>query len=97
MKVAIILSLAAIIAGLASGRSTANYDDLVAKGYRWVTVDGPYACVSRDDLPQISPQRLCDPVFFSPLRLGARLHRYAKRIYLPGAPACAKRCGQVLA
>jgi len=53
MKVAIVLSLAAIIAGLASG-STTNYDDFVAKGYRWVTVDGPYACVSRDDLRQIS-------------------------------------------
>ncbi len=54
MRVAIVLSLAAIIAGLASGRSTTNYDDFVAKGYRWVTVDGPYACVSRDDLRQIS-------------------------------------------
>jgi hypothetical protein len=28
--------------------------DLVAKGYRWVTVDGPYACVTEQDLRQIT-------------------------------------------
>jgi len=57
MKVRIVLSLAAIIAGLASARSTINYNDVVAKGYRWVTVDGPYACVSKDDLRQIIKSR----------------------------------------
>jgi hypothetical protein len=57
MKVRIVLSLAAIIAGLASTRSTINYNDVVAKGYRWVTVDGPYACVSKDDLRQIIKSR----------------------------------------
>ena len=25
-----------------------KYDDLVAKGYRWVTTDGPFACTSKD-------------------------------------------------
>jgi hypothetical protein len=57
MKVRIVLSLAAIIADLASARSTINYNDVVAKGYRWVTVDGPYACVSKDDLRQIIKSR----------------------------------------
>ncbi|MEY2605125.1 MAG: hypothetical protein QOH31_2938 [Verrucomicrobiota bacterium] len=57
MKVPIVLSLAAIIAGLASARSMTNYDDYVAKGYRWVTVDGPFACVSKDDLRQIIRNR----------------------------------------
>jgi hypothetical protein len=57
MKLPMVLSLAAIIAGLASAKSTTNYDDLVAKGYRWVTVDGPYACVSKDDLRQIIKNR----------------------------------------
>ena len=27
--------------------------DLVAMGYRWVTVDGPYACVTEEDVRQI--------------------------------------------
>jgi hypothetical protein len=57
MKVPIVLSLAAIIAGLASARPTTHYDDYVAKGYRWVTVDGPYACVSKVDLRQIIKSR----------------------------------------
>src|SRR6266403_2191673 len=57
MKVRIVLSLAAIIADLASARSTINYNDVVAKGYRWVTVDGPYACVSKDDLRKIIKSR----------------------------------------
>ena len=25
-----------------------KYDDLVAKGYRWVTTDGPFACTSKE-------------------------------------------------
>jgi hypothetical protein len=28
--------------------------DLVAKGYRWVTVNGPYACVTEQDVRQIT-------------------------------------------
>ncbi len=38
-----------ILRGLA-----ANYDDLVRQGYRWVTVDGPFACVSVEDLRKIT-------------------------------------------
>jgi hypothetical protein len=57
MNVRIVLTLAAIIAGLASARPTINYDDIAAKGYRWVTVDGPYACVSKDDLRHIIKKR----------------------------------------
>ena len=30
-----------------------QYDDLVAKGYRWVTTDGPFACRSKEDLRRI--------------------------------------------
>jgi hypothetical protein len=30
-----------------------NYYDLVAQGYRWATVDGPYASPAKDDLRQI--------------------------------------------
>jgi hypothetical protein len=28
--------------------------DLIAKGYRWVTVNGPYACVTEQDVRQIT-------------------------------------------
>jgi hypothetical protein len=31
--------------------------DLVAKGYRWVTVNGPYACASEQELRKISSDR----------------------------------------
>lgn len=31
-----------------------NYDDLVAQGYRWVNVDGPYACPTKEDLREIT-------------------------------------------
>jgi len=31
-----------------------QYDDLVRKGYRWVTSDGPFACRSKEDLQRIS-------------------------------------------
>ena len=30
-----------------------KYGDLVAKGYRWVTTDGPFACASKDNALQI--------------------------------------------
>ena len=50
MKVPTILSVAAVAVLVTSAGLAANYDDLVAQGYRWVTVDGPYACPSKDDL-----------------------------------------------
>jgi hypothetical protein len=34
----------------------ANYDDLLKQGYRWVTVDGPYACASVEDLRKITAE-----------------------------------------
>ena len=43
MKLPTMLSVAAVL--LTSAGLAANYDDLVAKGYRWVTVDGPI-CLS---------------------------------------------------
>lgn len=50
MKVSAILSITAAVIGLTSAGLTANYDDLAAKGYRWVTIDGPYGCPAKDDL-----------------------------------------------
>ena len=52
MKVPTLISLAAALLSTSRGFA-APYDDLAAKGYRWVTINGPYACPSKDDLRQI--------------------------------------------
>ena len=61
MKIATLLSVAAAI-GLKSGALATPYDELGAKGYRWVTTDGPYACPSKDDLRQIIKHRADEAV-----------------------------------
>ena len=61
MKIATLLSVAAAV-GLKSGALAAPYDELAAKGYRWVTTDGPYACPSKDDLRQIIKHRADEAV-----------------------------------
>jgi hypothetical protein len=56
MRVPIIV-LAAAAVGLGSTASADPYKDLAAQGYRWVIVDGPYACPSKDDLREITRHR----------------------------------------
>jgi hypothetical protein len=56
MKVPTILSVAAAAVLLTSSGQAASYDYLAANGYRWVIVDGPYACPSKDDLRRITKQ-----------------------------------------
>ena len=56
MKVPIIV-LAAAAVGLCSTASADPNKDLAAQGYRWVAVDGPYACPSKDDLLEITKHR----------------------------------------
>ena len=58
MKVAIMLSVVMVVVGFA--RIVANYDNLAAEGYRWVTTDGPYACLSKDDLKPHGSDRAAD-------------------------------------
>ena len=53
MNVRTILSVASVALGLVSAGLAANCDDLIKQGYRWVAVDGPLACVSKDDLRQM--------------------------------------------
>jgi hypothetical protein len=53
MKVSVVLSVTGVLIGVMSAGSTINYNDLAEKGYRWVTVDGPYGCPSQEDLQQI--------------------------------------------
>jgi hypothetical protein len=48
----IVLAVATI--GLGSTASADPYKDLATQGYRWVIVDGPYACPSKDDLRKIT-------------------------------------------
>jgi hypothetical protein len=49
--------LAAAAVGLGPTASADPYKDLAAQGYRWVIVDGPYACPSKDDLREITRRR----------------------------------------
>jgi hypothetical protein len=56
MRVPIIV-LAAAALGLGSTVLAGPDKDLAAQGYRWVAVDGPYACPSKDDLQQIARHR----------------------------------------
>jgi hypothetical protein len=50
MKARTILAVAAMAMALTSSAAGDEHSDLVAKGYRWVTADGLYACVSKDDV-----------------------------------------------
>ena len=57
MNVRTILLVAAVAVGLESAGLAVNYDDWIRQGYRWVTVDGPFACLSKDDLRLITKER----------------------------------------
>jgi hypothetical protein len=52
-----ILVFATICFGLTWAAHAANYTDLAAQGYRWITVDGPYACPTEQDLQRITSHR----------------------------------------
>ena len=49
MKALAILAIAASLT-LTSTASADKYGDLVAQGFRWANISGPYACVSKDDV-----------------------------------------------
>jgi hypothetical protein len=53
MKIAMLLA-SVIGLGLATSARADQYQDLAAKGYRWVTVNGPYACSTEQELRQIT-------------------------------------------
>jgi hypothetical protein len=56
MKLKIYLIVAGSL-GLTCSAFAQNYNDLAAQGYRWVTVDGPYACISEQYTQRIVAQR----------------------------------------
>ena len=53
MKARTILGIVAAAICLISTVLADKYKDLAAKGYRWVTTDGPFAAASKDDVQRI--------------------------------------------
>jgi hypothetical protein len=47
------IAIGAVTIWLTSIGFSDQYDDLVKKGYRWITSDGPFACRSKEDLQRI--------------------------------------------
>jgi hypothetical protein len=56
MKLLTILLAPLVAAGMASPVWASDYKDLVAEGYRWVSLDGPYACPTKEDLRRITSE-----------------------------------------
>ena len=54
MRACILLAVAAATMTLTSNAAENKYDELVAKGFRWATADGPYACVSKEDVHRMA-------------------------------------------
>jgi hypothetical protein len=55
MKMLMKLSIAALVIGMQTTALSSNYyEDLVAEGYRWAKVDGPYASPTKEDLREIT-------------------------------------------
>jgi len=52
-----ILVFTAISFGLTCAAFATNYSDLVTQGYRWITIDGPFACDSEQDVQRITGHR----------------------------------------
>lgn len=56
MKLGIFV-VTAVSLGLTCTAFGDNYSRLVAQGYRWVTVDGPYACTTEQDVQRMVGHR----------------------------------------
>ena len=52
-----ILGFATVVVGLACSAFAADYKDLAAQGYRWATVEGPYACTTESEVQRITAHR----------------------------------------
>src|SRR6516164_2268125 len=53
MKPRTMIAIGAVTIWLTSIGFSDQYDDLVKKGYRWITSDGPFACRSKEDIQRI--------------------------------------------
>jgi hypothetical protein len=56
MKLRMLL-FTAVSFGLTDAALAINYANLATKGYRWVTVNGPYACTTEQEVQQITSHR----------------------------------------
>ena len=84
MKRRTILAVAAVAITLTSGALGDEYSDLVAKGYRWVTADGLYACASKDDVRRM----VNNPTSPAGDEVGLKMVEQVKAYYLiPGTIA----------
>jgi hypothetical protein len=54
MKLITTFLVSMVVTGIALAASARDYHDLVAEGYRWVKIDGPYACATKEDLVAIT-------------------------------------------
>jgi hypothetical protein len=56
MKLLTILLAPIVAVGMMSTTWARDYKDLVAEGYRWVSLDGPFACHTKEDLRRITSE-----------------------------------------
>lgn len=54
MRIVTNLRASVVAAMIASTGLAGEYGDLVAQGYRWVKIGGPYACPTRKDLREVT-------------------------------------------
>jgi hypothetical protein len=59
-----ILVFATIGFGLTCTAFAVDYKDLAAKGYRWVIVNGPYACITERGVQRITSHRTKPTISF---------------------------------
>jgi hypothetical protein len=54
MRWSVLPAVAVAAMGVALGAPADKYQDLVAKGFRWATADGPYAAVAKEDATRVA-------------------------------------------
>jgi len=72
MKLITTFLVSIVATGIALTASARDYHDLVAEGYRWVKIDGPYACATKEDLVEITR----DPSDFNELHMVEGVRAY---------------------
>jgi hypothetical protein len=72
MKLSTILLAPIVALGMSSTALARDYKDLVVEGYRWVTIDGPYMCPTKEDLREITR----DPSDINKLHMVEELRAY---------------------
>jgi len=72
MKLLTILLAPIVAVGIASTALARDYQDIVAEGYRWVAIDGPYMCPTEEDLRDITK----DPSDVNKLHMVEELRAY---------------------